>query len=260
MRIHILSDIHLEFGDFEPALVDADAVILAGDIGVGLEGVQWANRQFPGVPKVYVAGNHEFYGQDIGSLERLKSEAGSDVHVLENDTVILGGTRFLGCTLWTDFAVHGIEKQRGFTVYANREMNDYRQIWNGSRKLWAKETLAIHAGSRAWLEARLAEPFDGRTVVVTHHAPTPESNRSDYRGYSLLPSYVSDLEHLMSGPTAPSLWVHGHLHVGFDDVVGETRVVCNARGYAGYDTNPDFVPDLVIELEAMGQGDDRPEA
>src|SRR5438552_18379883 len=105
MRLHVLSDLHLEFGDLELANVEADAVVLAGDVHVGREGRKWIRRQFAGKPVIYVLGNHEFYRQAIPELtEVLKRETdGSDIYVLENSAVELGGLTFLGCTLWTDF-------------------------------------------------------------------------------------------------------------------------------------------------------------
>ncbi len=107
MKLHILSDLHTEFADFSPPETGADVVILAGDIGVGLGGIEWAARRFPKAPVIYVPGNHEFYGHDIGLTDQLKAAAPVDIHILNNDTLELERIRFLGCTLWTDFNLHG---------------------------------------------------------------------------------------------------------------------------------------------------------
>jgi len=107
MKLHMLSDLHTEFAGFSPPDTGADVVILAGDIGVGLGGIEWAARRFPKVPVIYVPGNHEFYGHDIGLTDQLKAAAPADIHILNNDTLELEGIRFLGCTLWTDFNLHG---------------------------------------------------------------------------------------------------------------------------------------------------------
>ena len=103
MKLHILSDLHLGSGGFDHPVSDADLVILAGDIARPRESVPWA-RQF-GKPVLYVAGNHEFYGGSIdGTMETLRHLcAGSEVHVLDDREIVLGGIRFLGSTLWTDF-------------------------------------------------------------------------------------------------------------------------------------------------------------
>jgi len=49
MRLHILSDLHLEFSPYGDDLdpVQADVVVLAGDIHNGALGVQWASKRFP---------------------------------------------------------------------------------------------------------------------------------------------------------------------------------------------------------------------
>src|SRR5690348_16009237 len=105
MRIHILSDLHIEFAPFTPPPIDADVVILAGDSHVGVRGIQWAREIFSDKPVIYVAGNHEFYGGAYPTvLDKLRREAkGSNVNVVENNLVRVGDIMFLGCTLWTDF-------------------------------------------------------------------------------------------------------------------------------------------------------------
>lgn len=109
MRLRILSDLHREFGHVNLPEVPADVVVLAGDIDRGTKGVAWARQAFPGVPVLYVAGNHEHYGERIGRLhEKLREAAGgSNVVILENQMYELCGYRFFGATLWTDFALLG---------------------------------------------------------------------------------------------------------------------------------------------------------
>jgi predicted phosphodiesterase len=105
MRLHILGDLHLEFGPAKIPATDADVVVLAGDIHLGREGRKWAGNQFPAKPVIYVLGNHEFYRHSLPELtETLKRETdGSQIHLLENRVVEIKGYTFLGCTLWTDF-------------------------------------------------------------------------------------------------------------------------------------------------------------
>ena len=107
MKLHVLSDLHTEFGDFNPPETDADIVVLAGDIGVGTEGIEWGARQFPAIPIVYVPGNHEFYGQDIRSAHLLSEVAPDNIQVLDDKACKIDGVRFLGSTLWTDFKFNG---------------------------------------------------------------------------------------------------------------------------------------------------------
>jgi predicted phosphohydrolase len=109
MRVHILSDLHLEFAPFTPADVNADIVVLAGDTHTGRNGIKWCLNAFPRRPVIYVLGNHEFYGQKIPKLvlELKEMARGSNVHVLENDCVHFDDTVFVGATLWTDFRLNG---------------------------------------------------------------------------------------------------------------------------------------------------------
>ena len=116
MQLNVISDIHIEFKDFVPTITAADIVVLAGDIGVGTSGVEWAAEHYPDVPVIYVPGNHEFYQHDIGIIERLKDAAPANVHVLSNDAFEHGGVRFLGTTLWTDFKFNGKVIDRGFQL------------------------------------------------------------------------------------------------------------------------------------------------
>jgi len=101
MKLHILNDLHIEFEDFEPPATDADVVVLAGDIGVGMEGLRWAEDRFPDKPVIYVPGNHEFYHHDLALIEELKAQAPDHIHVLNDDQIIIGRVRFLGSILWT---------------------------------------------------------------------------------------------------------------------------------------------------------------
>ena len=95
------------------------------------------------------------------------------------------------------------------------------------------------------LAVMLAEPFDGKTVVVTHHAPSSQSVHPRYARDLLTPAFASNLEKLMDGDRA-ALWIHGHMHESFDYEIYDTRVVCNPRGYAPRALAPDFRPDLVV--------------
>ena len=107
MRIHPLSDLHNEFAPFTPEVRDADVVILAGDIDLGVRGIEWARQAFD-CPVLYVPGNHEFYrGHLAKTLQAMRAAGDERVHVLDRDEVVIGGVRFLGATMWTDFAATG---------------------------------------------------------------------------------------------------------------------------------------------------------
>lgn len=130
VRLHVLSDLHLEFAPFEPPGVDADAVVVAGDLHPGLAGVRWAAARWPDRPVVLVPGNHEFYGHAcpglVGKLEAEAARLGTHLHVLSDRALVLHGVRFLGATLWTDFALLG-DPARGMAA-AQEQMSDFRRI------------------------------------------------------------------------------------------------------------------------------------
>jgi Icc-related predicted phosphoesterase len=247
MKLLILNDLHIEFEDFVPPAADADVVILAGDIGVGVEGLRWAEARFPDRSVIYVPGNHEFYHHDIALIDELKSEAPDNIHMLNDDQVVIDGVRFLGSILWTDFALFG-EADKFFAMQtAQQGMTDFSIIQNHGQRFTPEDAVRLHTASRDWLAATLAEPSDGKTVVVTHHAPSSQSVHPRYARDLLTPAFASNLENLMDGDQ-PALWVHGHMHESFDYEVYGTRVVCNPRGYAPKALNPDFRPDWVITI------------
>jgi predicted phosphohydrolase len=247
MKLHILNDLHIEFEDFEPPATDADVVILAGDIGVGMEGLRWAESRLPDKLVIYVPGNHEFYHYDITLIEELKGQSSDNIHVLNDDQVIIEDVRFLGSILWTDFTLFG-EADKFFAIQAARQgMTDFTIIQNNGRCFTPEDAIRLHTASRDWLAAKLSEPFGGKTVVVTHHAPLSQSVHPRYASDLLTPAFASNLENLMDGNRA-LLWIHGHMHESFDYEVYASRVVCNPRGYSPDALNPDFKPELVLEV------------
>jgi predicted phosphohydrolase len=131
MKLNILSDLHLGFGAMDWPVNDADVVVLAGDISRPREAVAWALRFDK--PVLYVPGNHEFYGSSIdGALEELQHLCtGTQVQVLDQRETVLGGVRFLGATLWTDFELFDDPPQRAAAkAEAQRLMRDFSRIQN----------------------------------------------------------------------------------------------------------------------------------
>jgi len=234
LKIQFFSDIHLEFGEFDIPATDADVIVAAGDIGVGLQGIEWL-KQFDR-PIVYVAGNHEYYGGDLVHTRAAIAEAtaASRVHFLENAAVEIAGVRFLGATLWTDYR----DGDATVMQHARQQMNDYLQIRCASRELTPEQIYDINWESRFWLARELDRPFTGKTVVVTHHAPTlrswPYADGSNYRE-----TYCNDLNDYFSRYDIDA-WFHGHVHFVADYHQDSTRVLCNPRGYHGYQDIDDF--------------------
>jgi len=248
MRLHILSDLHLEFGSIDLPAPDADVVVLAVDIHLGLEGCQWARRQFRDTPVIYVLGNHEFYRHTLPSLtEQLKRESeASQIHVLENDAFEIDCVTILGCTLWTDFAARGTPEAAMQT--AEGIMSDYSIIRFGpeDRLLRARDTVVMHNQSVAWLRRRLADCDSARTIVLTHHAPSLRCEPSFYEKSPLSGAFASNLDDLVANSRVP-LWIHGHTHYNVDYRIGSTRVLSNQRGYPAEHCRG-FDPGLVVEI------------
>ncbi|KVP17242.1 metallophosphoesterase [Burkholderia ubonensis] len=247
MRIHLLSDLHNEFGArYQPAILDADVTVLAGDIDVKGRGVAWARDTFAG-HVLYVPGNHEYYGGHVQRTFGKMQAAGDDrVRVLDRQAVVIDGVRFLGATGWTDFNATGNVPLA--TWDARQHMNDYRKIRHapGFRK-WTPDAAREEAMlSLVWLREQLAQPFDGKTVVISHHAPSTESiNGHASAGSHLDASYVNRWESLFG--EGLDLWLHGHTHFPVDYTLMGTRVVSNPRGYPGEKLDG-FNPTLIIEI------------
>ena len=271
MKIRVLSDLHLECD--EPEAIphaDADLVVLAGDIHNHAEGIRWAAQTFdPDTPVIYVPGNHEYYDGEFGALETAMRDAAvsvDNVHYLNNAawTDPAGRWRVLGTTLWTDFELFGASDEALAASFdaAAKALLDFRgpiQVtWSAdtqasetpARLFTVADALALHRQSRAWLEQELAKPFDGTTIVVTHHAPHRASLAERFANDLASAGFISHLPSLVREPVA--LWIHGHTHTGFDYVTGGTRVVCNPRGY--FDRrrqareNPQFAWDRIVEI------------
>jgi len=254
VRIWTISDLHLEISELDAPLSvpDADVCVIAGDLTQPLAGgVRWiAANILPRMPCVYVPGNHEFYGSSIseGLAEGLAEASRHEgLHLLADGEAVIDGVRFLGCTLWTDFRLFG--NQPLAMMAANLQMRDFRYIATGrdpTARLCPEDVCEMHSRSRRFLETALAEPFDGPTVVVTHHAPHPGSVAPRYQHDTLTPAYASDLSGLIEA-ARPALWIHGHVHGSFDYHAGATRVVCNPRGYGRQNGNG-FDPAKVIGI------------
>ena len=244
MRLHVLSDLHLEVDPtFRPPATEADILILDGDIAPGTDGL--AAFAAYGIPVIYVPGNHEFYHFDIAAMgERLRTcAATAGIHLLDRDELLLGGVRFLGATLWTDFALYGTAKLDEVFAQSKRQVLDFRKIRRGDRLLIPEDTIEYHHEAVEWLTGKLATSFAGPTVVITHHAPHSLSIHPRWRDNPVNPAFVSDLTRLMG---KARLWIHGHTHDSFDYTVAGTRVVCNPKGYRN--ENRSFRPDLTVTV------------
>jgi Icc-related predicted phosphoesterase len=245
MTVLIAGDLHLDMwseANRDPfaALSSAawsgiEAVIVAGDL-TNKPRVRWkyAIRHLskyidPG--RIYITpGNHDYYDFNLDGDDRLAEVAVEEgANFAQKAEVMIGKTRFLSCTLWTDFALHG--DVAASQAIAKSQMNDYRYIRNaaaGYRRIRPYETALIHAQHRGWLEERLSQSHPGPTIVVTHHCPHPQS--ISQTPSNLDPIYGSDLTDLIQRHQ-PDAWFFGHTHFKAETLVGRTRVRNVSLGY-----------------------------
>ncbi len=276
MKIFLTSDIHTErahkrfIPDFDyPELrfdypVEADVIVLAGDIGEWVNGLEWARHRFENKEIIYVPGNHEYYRSDLNVIDELRSKAKElGINLLENDSVIIGDVRFLGATLWTnfnDFSSAEVEKaQASITDYsvisckkwlAGTNNNLAAQLKllsstdNNKHELFTPLiAYLLHKNSLKWLESQLLTPYDGKTVVVTHHAPSLRScgTKVNYNYASNLDGFIKlYAQHI-------DLWCHGHIHAPVDYEISGVRIMSNSKGYP-HEDNGQFTPNLVINI------------
>lgn len=248
MKIHFLSDLHLEFTPYASSVSDVDVIVLAGDIHTKTQGISWISNTFKNVPVIYVLGNHEYYGESYPKLIRkLKDESdNSNIYILENEVVTLDGVNFLGCTLWTDFALYGDPRIAGY--HCQQMMTDYKKIKRSPSysKMRSIDTALIHKQSRAWLRTELASRSGECNVVVTHHAPSIKSLAAQDQDDMTSAAYASNLETDIH-EFEPSLWLHGHVHSSNDYLISNCRVVTNPRGYHTGE-NQNFDPNLILDV------------
>ena len=284
MKIKLVSDLHLEFSDIMiPNDQNYDLLILAGDIMVAQDlhdhvaadfnpysngaladlgrkmqrvarfrdFLKRCSFQFPHV--IYVMGNHEFYhGKFFGSIDHMREECSKfpNIYMLEQDTKVIDDIVFVGGTLWTD-----MNKGDPLTMHAiEGMMNDFRIIRNDKReyaRMSSRDVATRHAKTLSYFRLMLSEHKDKKCVVVGHHSPSFQSSHEMYKNeYLMNGGYHSDLSEFILDHPQVKLWVHGHTHHPFDYVIGETRIVCNPRGYEndGYSENSGWNPNIILEV------------
>lgn len=279
MRIKVVSDLHLEFSDTNITNDEGcDVLILGGDILTAMDLldhpdgsmnplVPLGSRQktalqfrdflkrcsvrFPHV--VYVAGNHEFYhGKWMQTLDVLADECAKypNIYFMENDTRVIDDVVFVGATLWTD-----MNRSDPLTLHAVPDMiNDFRLIRHdgqGYTRLRPAHTIERHRESLEYIRQALEMNADKQCVVVTHMSPSFQSCHPQYANDQLMNgSFHSELSEFILDHPQIQLWTHGHTHHCFDYMIGDTRVVCNPRGYhnGSYGEETGWDPKKVIEI------------
>jgi Icc-related predicted phosphoesterase len=276
MKINVISDLHLDFADL--ALPGGDVLILSGDICearhlkrdmynpdmVMLEHErtdQRPDRYYRFFEEecskyrevVMVMGNHEHYGfQYQKTYAHIANQLPANVTLLENQTHTIDDVVFVGATLWTD-----MNKMDALTMFHMKSaMNDYRQVTmfnetkNVYHRLDPERTVADHYRSKKFIEDTVTADPGKKYVVVTHHAPSKASIKPKYAGDTLMNgAYSSDLSDIMLDNPQIRLWTHGHTHDVFDYMIGQTRVICNPRGYQNYEERANLFKADEFEIE-----------
>jgi len=269
MKVSLASDVHLEFGDLVLNNEDnADVLLLAGDICVAKE-LQYSDSKYYGrfhdffarcagefKDVIYVAGNHEHYHgtyDETYKIIREQLSKHSNIHVMDNETIHLNDTTFIGGTLWTDFNNEDETTMRSIS----HMMNDFRIItapggrlssWRDldgnihyrNEALKPEDVLVDHKAMLDFIDSVVVSDrlitSEGKYVVVGHHSPSKLSTKPQYeKDWEMNGGYSSDLTKFIKDHPEIKLWVHGHTHHNFDYMVGETRILCNPRGYHNYE-------------------------
>jgi Icc-related predicted phosphoesterase len=268
MKIALVSDVHLEFGDLDfDNDSGADVLILGGDICVGADMAQRdpyntmgehyrSNRfhaffercceRFPHV--IFIVGNHEHYHGDFAkTVPHFKDVLGylPNLHILEKETFVLGDITFIGGTLWTD-----MNRRDNRTLHdISRMMNDFRCVDNSAKtedhrgwpgRFTTTDAANDHDAMVAFIDQTVAANPAGKYVVVGHHAPSKLSTHPRYQDQFIMNGgYSSELDNFILNHPQIRLWTHGHTHEDFDYCIGSTRILCNPRGYINYEERAD---------------------
>jgi len=283
MKVAVCSDLHLEFGPIVLENKDnVEVLILSGDIFVNHDLMDHDDPMpshkskqiheffynccnvFPHV--VYVAGNHEHYHGDFATtLKEIKRKLKylPNLQVLDKDVWDYKEEyRFIGGTLWTD-----MNKEDPITLsHIKGVMNDFRTITNSNHvvnfkddegkfhtrlsRFSPEDAVEDHRKMVDYLKLMYSEtPPWMKVIVVGHHAPSKASTHPRYRGEAIVNgAYSSDLSEFILDRPGIKLWTHGHTHEDFDYMIGDCRVVCNPRGYDGYERRAAFFELKVIDV------------
>lgn len=279
MKIAISSDLHLEFGDlYLPNTENADVLILGGDIFVATDLEQFlydesaqliaatssqkarADRYFNFVRQcldefrhvIFIMGNHEHYHGDFAKTAKIIRDtfgAFNNFHFLDKEWKVIDGVLFFGGTLWTN-----MNGEDPATMHQIRMMmNDFNCVKNtgeeGKRVFMPADAVEDHYQFRRNLDEALATHPELPVVVVGHHAPSKESTHPRYRHELIMNgAYSTNLDNFILDRRQIRLWTHGHTHEDFDYMIGTTRIVCNPRGYDGYEERADTFKLKYVEV------------
>jgi hypothetical protein len=269
-------------------------LVCAGDIDEGIKGIEWL-KQFE-CDIVYVCGNHEFWNNDyyevIKSLEDISKQSEyAHIRFLHNKAVYIEGIRFIGGTLWTDFLKDFKWLKNNQIIENYTSMADFKKI--KAQQFYEDENnvkdlinlLHLHEVKSEkiqdlienkmfnpliqlrendktfnFIEKELSSPFNGTTVVVTHHLPILDlwikrlkmnkellsveniNNKDVFNSFinkRVKPSknilmmgfYANDYQEKILKKYPPDYWFHGHFHQPVLGFYGKTLVCSSPVGH-----------------------------
>lgn len=255
MKILVLADLHLDeitnreylhhLGEaIRHAGAEAEAVIIAGDLTEAAaerwpDALRWLGTLFPSAKTVVLPGNHDYYRGNLSfldaQLDAICREVGCTFGQCKR--LVLGDVRVLMTTLWTDMRLFegiGENAVEDSIWQAGQMMPDYGYdaiaVGDPERQLCPEDTVRVHDRHKAWLTSELARTWHGRTVVVTHHAPSGEVAGSVS---ALSPCFASSLE-VEIARYRPEFWLFGHTHRPAEmQMPGGTQLRNVSVGYEG---------------------------
>jgi 3',5'-cyclic AMP phosphodiesterase CpdA len=286
-KVNPISDAHADFtgGAITLPAVDCDVHLVLGDAAAPMTTalrIVAEALQHSTAPKIYVPGNHDFYISNSepstyyqDQLERGRRVAEQcGINLLVNQSMLVGDTRILGTTLWTDIAAGDPsmsrkqkmqQSQRGYLDGRPNERdyhNDFREIRYGGpgnrNRFTPSQWLQLHEEAMNFLRAEIALEHIGETVIASHMAPHPTSLMGGPDGHNMHDWLYSctDCDDLFQHV---NLWLHGHIHQSRDYEIDGCRILSNPRGYptdprrrdAGKSVfeNSSWDPGLVVEVE-----------
>lgn len=251
MKIRLLSDLHMDDAPWTAPLSDADVTVVAGDLfDDGIQSVKWCSelRKASGKPVIFVPGNHEFSGSSLPLRlrEMARCSRAADVHFLYNRNVVIGGVRFVGATLWSDFSAEQPGLRELAMSAAEDLLGDFSDIQYGPSKLRASHYCRMHQRSLRAIDAALVDAYEEPVVVVSHFPPTVQGIPASLSTSALKAAFASPLEEFVRNSSAKA-WFFGHLHQSSDCCLGVTRTLSNPRGHGAY-LNEKFDPLLEISI------------
>lgn len=255
MKINVLSDLHIENGEYNFPIIPSDLLVLAGDI-CQINKKEILINFLKTIPSnqrtIMVLGNHEYLFSDHNQCEfnmRIILNDFPQITLLENESIIIDDIEFIGSTLWTNFLAHGQEyylaskefiqkhwtPENAFIIENNQKINltvDFAE---------QKSNIALN-----YLENKLNYKHNGKRVVISHFPPTKLSTELAYINDKLNSYWINDFDYLFKDI---SLWIHGHIHQSKNYIhPSGTHVVCNPRGNLKKIMNNSFDPNLIIEI------------